>query len=141
MVSLTTADTRPSDVLSDVSTEISVATDASSAKKPLSQEKLKQLESARVLAIDARRRKLRDKLELKLTSLRQKIGELPNDTLLKAMEAIVERDERVTERYHKIVDTINNNMKKLDERLAGMEVDIARMHRAKSSSSTSGSFR
>ena len=64
--------------------------------------KLKQLEDARVKALDVRRMKQKEKLELKLAELKRVLGGMSDDHIIKVTRYILDREEVLRQKQNKI---------------------------------------
>ena len=93
----------------------SVISVAIGQKQP-SEQKLKQLESARKLAVESRKLKQRARLEAKLAQLRC-LGDVSNEHLEKVCLLLVETEKDGRKRTNVHIEDINTNLEDLNEEI------------------------
>lgn len=87
--------------------EPETVTVAERSKPVLSQAKLDQLEHARKLAMESRRRKMREKLEAKLSSLRAIAGDLTGPQMERVAYSILEKEEQMRHNHNLQITALN----------------------------------
>ena len=104
----------------------SVISVAIGQKPPPSQQKLKQLEHARKLAVESRKIKQRERLELKLAQLRS-LGDVSNEHLERVCHLLVETEREGRKRTNTAVEDINTNLEDMNEEIRAIRTMLQRV--------------
>ena len=91
-----------------------------------SDQKLKQLESARKLAVESRKLKQRARLEAKLAQLRC-LGDVSNEHLEKVCLLLVETEKDGRKRTNMHIEDINTNMEDMNEEIRAIRTMLQRV--------------
>ena len=95
-------------------------------KPPPSEQKLKQLEHARKLAVESRKIRQRERLEAKLAQLRS-LGDVSNEHLERVCHLLVETEKEGRKRTNTAVEDINTNMEDMNEEIRAIRTMLQRV--------------
>ena len=113
----------------------SVISVAIGQKPPPSQQKLKQLEHARKLAVESRKIKQRERLELKLAQLRS-LGDVSNEHLERVCHLLVETEKEGRKRTNTAVEDVNTNLEDMNEEIRAIRTMLQRVIDGRSTTPT-----
>ena len=91
-----------------------------------SDQKLKQLESARKLAVESRKLKQRARLEAKLAQLRC-LGDVSNEHLEKVCLLLVETEKEGRKRTNVHIEDINTNLEDMQQEIVAIRTMLQRI--------------
>ena len=93
-----------------------ISVQVGSKPKIPSEQKLKQLESARKLAVESRKIRLRERLEAKLAQLRS-LGDVSNEHLERVCNILIETEKEGRKRTNMHIEDINTNLEDMNEEM------------------------
>ena len=94
--------------------------------KPISEKKISQLADARVKAIDARKRRQKQRLEEKLRELRS-LGDMPNEQLAKVCELLVAREAELRGKQNDLTAKLNEHLDNLTDEISVLRKQVDRI--------------
>ena len=104
-------------------------------KPPPSEQKLKQLEHARKLAVESRKIRQRARLEAKLAQLRS-LGDVSNEHLERVCHLLVETEKEGRKRTNTFVEDINTNMEDMNQEILAIRHMLQRIIDGRSTTPT-----
>ena len=113
----------------------SVISVAIGQKPPPSEQKLKQLEHARKLAVESRKIRQRARLEAKLAQLRS-LGDVSNEHLERVCHLLVETEKEGRKRTNTFVEDINTNMEDMNQEILAIRHMLQRVIDGRSTTPT-----